>query len=59
MLLAGETWDGSAQRHDISRNLIRIRVEKYETGAFDDEAEAADLIQTYEVQTSNTNLIRD
>ena len=41
--LAGETLHGLAKRHDISRNLIRIWVETYETGAFDDEAPAADL----------------
>ena len=42
--LAGETLHGLAKRHDLSRNFW---VEKYETGAFDDEAEAADLIQAY------------
>ena len=30
--LAGETLHGLAKRHDISRNLIRIWVEKYEAG---------------------------
>ena len=48
--LPGETLHGLAKRHDISRNLIRIWVEKYETGAFDDEARAADLIQAYEAR---------
>lgn len=48
--LAGETLHGLAKRHDISRNLIRIWVEKYERGAFDDEAQAADLIQAYEAR---------
>jgi transposase-like protein len=33
-----------ASRHGISRNLIRIWVNKYEAGAFDDDAQAADLI---------------
>ena len=32
----------------MSRNLIRIWVNKYEQGAFDDDAQAADLIQQYE-----------
>jgi transposase-like protein len=48
--ISGETLHGLAQRHDISRNLIRIWVRKYEEGAFDDEAQAADLIQEYEAR---------
>ena len=48
--LAGETLHGLAKRHDISRNLIRVWVEKYEAGAFDDDARAADLIQAYEAR---------
>ena len=35
--LGGETLYGLAKRHDVSRNLIRIWVAKYEAGAFDDE----------------------
>ena len=45
--LSGETLHGLAKRHDLSRNLIRIWVEKYETGALDDDARAADLVQEY------------
>ena len=41
---------GLAKRHDVSRNLIRIWVRKYEEGAFDDDAQAADLIQEYEAR---------
>jgi transposase len=48
--LAGETLHGLAKRHDISRNLIRIWVDKYEAGAFDEDAQAADLIQIYEAR---------
>src|ERR1700730_5646792 len=48
--LAGETLHGLAKRHDISRNLIRIWVNKLETGAFDEDARAADLLQEYEAQ---------
>ena len=48
--LAGESLHGLAKRHDLSRNLIRIWVEKYEAGAFDDDARAADLIQEYEAR---------
>jgi len=45
--VAGETLHSLAKRHDVSRNLIRIWVSKYEEGAFDDDAQAADLIQEY------------
>jgi transposase-like protein len=48
--LAGESLHGLAKRHDISRNLIRVWVEKYEAGAFDEDARAADLIQAYEAR---------
>lgn len=48
--LAGETLHGLAKRHDVSRNLIRIWVQKHEQGAFDDDAQAADLIQEYEAR---------
>src|SRR5208282_5011518 len=34
--IAGETLHALANRHDISRNLIRIWVRKFEAGAFDD-----------------------
>jgi transposase len=43
--LAGDTLHGLAKRHDISRNLIRVWVAKYEAGGFDDDARAADLLQ--------------
>jgi len=39
-LLGGETLHGLAKRHDISRNLIRIWVERYEAGSFDAAAAA-------------------
>jgi len=48
--LGGETLHGLAKRHDISRNLIRIWVEKYEAGALDEDVMAADLMQTYEAR---------
>ena len=31
--IGGETLHGLAKRHDVSRNLIRIWVSRYETGA--------------------------
>src|SRR5271169_4514199 len=48
--LAGETLHGLAKRHDICRNLIRVWVQKYEAGEFDDDAAAADLLQQYEAR---------
>ena len=47
---AGETRHGLARRHDLSRTLIRIWVNKYEAGAFDEDAEAVDTIQEYEAR---------
>jgi transposase len=46
--LSGETLHGLAKRHDLSRNLIRVWVAKYEAGALDEDACAADLMQGYE-----------
>jgi len=48
--IAGETLYALARRHDVSRNLIRVWVKKLETGAFDDDARAADLLQEYEAR---------
>ena len=48
--LAGETLHGLAKRHDICRNLIRVWVQKYEAGAFDEDVAAADLFQQYEAR---------
>ena len=42
--LAGETLHGLSQRHDLSRQLIRIWVGKYEAGALDDDVQAADML---------------
>jgi Integrase core domain len=43
---------GLAKHHLISRNLIRIRVAKYEVGGFDDDAIAADIVQAQEARTA-------
>ena len=48
--LGGETLHGLAKRHDLSRNLIRIWVQRYEAGGFDEDAVAADMIQEYEAR---------
>jgi transposase-like protein len=42
--LAGETLHGLSKRHDICRNLIRVWVQRYEAGAFDEDAASADLL---------------
>ncbi|WID95144.1 transposase [Bosea vestrisii] len=42
--LAGETLHSLARRHDLSRNLIRIWIQKFEGGAFD---AAADTVEAY------------
>src|ERR1700687_3876869 len=47
--IAGETLHGLAARHGVSRNLIRW-VMKFEAGAFDEDAEAAGLLQEYEAK---------
>src|SRR5215471_6783979 len=48
--IAGETLHALAKRHDVSRNLIRIWICKYEAGAFDDDFHAADLLQEHEAK---------
>ena len=48
--LAGKTLHGLARRHDLTRTLMRIWVGKYEAGAFDEEAEAADTLREYEAR---------
>ena len=41
---AGETLHALGRRHDLSRNLIRIWVEKAEAGALNDDEAAAELL---------------
>jgi transposase-like protein len=48
--VSGETLHGLAKRHDLSRNLNRLWVQKYEAGAFDEDAMAADILQEYEAR---------
>ena len=48
--IAGDTLHALAQRHDISRQLIRIWVGKFEAGALDGDVQAADLLQEYEAK---------
>ena len=46
--LGGDALLRLSKRHDVSRNLIRRWVANYEADEFDEEAEAADLLQQYE-----------
>lgn len=48
--LGGATLHGLSKAHDISRNLIRIWVDKYQAGDLDEEVVAADLLQSYEAR---------
>jgi transposase-like protein len=48
--IAGETLHALSQQHDISRQLIRIWVGKFEAGALDDDVQAAELLQEYEAE---------
>jgi transposase-like protein len=48
--IAGEALHALSKRHDISRQLIRIWVSKFEAGALDDDVQAADLLQEYEAR---------
>jgi transposase len=48
--LAGETLYSPARRHDRARNLIGIWIQKFEAGAHDDVAIAADTIEGYEAR---------
>ncbi|MYB76486.1 MAG: transposase [Chloroflexi bacterium] len=43
-LADGMTLSALARHHDISRNLIRLWVEKHEAGEFDDDDVQADLL---------------
>lgn len=48
--LGGETLNGLARRHRISRNLIRLWIQKYEAGEFSDDAAAAYSMEEYEAR---------
>ena len=43
--IPGETLHALSKRHDISRQLIRIWVGKFEARIVDDDVQAADLMQ--------------
>lgn len=49
--LAGETLYGLSKRHDVSRNVIRLWVARYETdGELNDDTTSADLLQDYKAR---------
>jgi transposase len=45
---AGETLHALGRRHDLSRNLIRIWIEKAEAGALDQDMASAELLSEIE-----------
>ena len=47
---AGESLYALARRHDLSRNLIRIWIEKAEAGALDQDVASAELLTAYEAR---------
>jgi transposase-like protein len=47
---AGETLHALSRRHDLSRNLIRIWIEKAEVGALDQDLASAELLSAYEAR---------
>jgi transposase-like protein len=47
---AGETLHALSRRHDLSRNLVRIWVEKAEAGALDQDVASAELLTVYEAR---------
>ena len=56
--IAGETLHSLSKRHDVSRQLIRIWVSKYEAGGLDDDVQAADLLQEYEAKIAALERLR-
>ena len=47
---AGASLHAPERRHDLSRNLVRIRVEKAEVGALDLPVASAELLTAYEAR---------
>ena len=47
---AGASLYGPARTHDVCRNLIRVWLEKYEAGAFDEEVDAANMLHEREAR---------
>jgi transposase len=47
---AGETLHALGRRHDLSRNLIRIWIEKAEAGSLDQDMASPELLGEYEAR---------
>lgn len=47
---AGAALLSLAKTHDVCRNLIRVWIDKYDAGEFDDEIETADTRHEYEAR---------
>lgn len=47
---AGETLHALGRRHDLSRNLIRIWIEKAEAGSLDQDMASAEILTEYEAR---------
>ena len=48
--LNGGALHALSKQHDVCRNLIRVWIEKYERGEYDDDAVEADLLPEYEAR---------
>ena len=48
--LGGETLNGLSKRHDVSRNLIRIWVDKFQAGALVEDVASTDMLGTNETR---------
>jgi transposase len=48
--LANDTLHELARRHGVSHDLVRIWGTKFEAGAFDEDARAADFLREYEAK---------
>ena len=55
--LAGATLHGLAKRHHLSRQLIRVWVPKYEAGAFNEDAQALELVQRCETKNVSSRQV--
>jgi transposase/transposase-like protein len=55
--LVGATLHGLAKRHHLSRQLIRVWVPKYEAGAFNEDAQALELVQRCETKNVSSRQV--
>jgi transposase-like protein len=55
---AGQTLHALDRRHDLSRNLIRIWIEKAEAGSLDQDMASAELLTEYETRIAALKRLR-